>query len=161
MKKIKVSRQEKTDLNNHTNKPSPDEGNKAELQQKLIVYQLMQKRLEELQQKAVLIERRYAELEITKNTISDIEKTKKGGEMFFPLGSGLYVKGSASDDKKLMVELGAGLVSIKGTDAARDFLEEKKKDIENSGKGLEKEMRTTVGKINEIAHELQSSAGLQ
>jgi prefoldin alpha subunit len=132
---------------------------KAELQQKMIVYQLMQKRLEELQQQAVLIERKYAELEVARNTISDLEKMKKGGEMFFPLGSGVYAKGNVHEDKTLMVELGAGLVSVKKPKAAQDFLEEKKKEIESEGGDLEKELKKTAEKMNEIAHQLQKVAG--
>jgi prefoldin alpha subunit len=135
-----------------------DKDKKAELQQKMIVYQLMQKRLEELQQQAMLIERRYAEIEVARNTIADIEKTKKGGEMFFPLGSGVYAKGNILGDKSLMVELGAGLVSVKNPRAAKDFLEEKKKEIEKSGKELENELKVTTGKMNEIAVQLQEAA---
>jgi prefoldin alpha subunit len=168
MKKIKVDREEKKasskrgmtqvpPASNHPTQPTPQK-EKAELQQKLIIYQLMQKRLEELQQQAMLIERRYAELEVARNTISDLEKTKKGGEMFFPLGSGVYAKGNVHEDKALMVELGAGLVSVKKPRAAQDFLEEKKKEIEASGKDLEKELKTTAEKMNEIAHQVQEAA---
>jgi len=132
---------------------------KAELQQKLVIYQLMQKRLEELQQQAMIIEKKYAELEITKNTISDLEKSKAGNELFFPLGSGVYAKGSVHEDKTVMVELGAGLVSVKDTKSARDFLDKTKQDIEESGKNMENEIRTTAEKINAIAHELQAAAG--
>ena len=135
-----------------------DEDKRAELQQKMIVYQLMQKRLEELQQQAMLIERRYAEIEVARNTISDIEKAKKGGEMFFPLGSGVYAKGNIQGEKTLMVELGAGLVSVKSPKATKDFLEEKKKEIEKSGKTLENELKATAGKMNEIAVQLQEEA---
>jgi|GEM_PF-1036329 len=159
MKNIKVDRQEKT-ASNIRNKPhGPEEEKKAELQQKMVIYQLMQKRLEELQQQAVLMERKFVELETTRNTISDIEKTEKGGDMFFPLGSGVFVKGKASSDKSLMVELGAGLVSMKDTKSANDFLEKKGKDIEDSGKDLEKELKKTVEKLNGIAHQLQEMVG--
>jgi len=161
MKNIRVDRQEKTALNSR-NKPSgQEEEKKAEFQQKMVIYQLMQKRLEELQQQAMLIERKFVELETTKNTISDIEKTEKGRDLFFPLGSGVFVKGTASNDKSLMVELGAGLVSVKDTRAAKDFLEKKGKEIENSGKSLEKELKRTVEKLNEIALQLQEMAGQQ
>lgn len=136
-----------------------DEDKRAELQQKLVVYQLMQKRLEELQQQAMLIERRYAELEVARNTITDIEKAKTDNRMFFPLGGGVYAKGSIDGDKALMVELGADLVSVKTPKTAKDFLEEKKREIEKSGKELENELKTTVGKMNEIAVQLQEAAG--
>jgi prefoldin alpha subunit len=140
-------------------KVDTEQEKKAELQQKLIVYQLMQKRLEELQQQAMLVERKFAELDITQNTISDIGKAKKDDEMFFPVGSGVYVKGKVHEQRDMMVEMGAGLVSVKNSKSAQDFLEDKKKEIEKSGKELEKELKTTAEKMNEIANELQQVAG--
>jgi prefoldin alpha subunit len=130
-----------------------------ELQQKLIVYQILQKHVEELQQQAMLIERRYSELEMAKNTMDDIAKAKKGGEVMFPLGGGVYSKGSVADSNNVMVEMGSGYVARKSVREASDFLESKKNEIEESTKGLQKEMETTVTKMNTIANELKEASG--
>jgi len=132
---------------------------KAELQQKLVVYQLMQKHLEELREQALMLERKFVELETAKQTLSDLEKTKKGNELFFPLGAGIYAKANVHDNKDLMMDLGAGIVARKSPASAKKILEEREKEIEDSGKGLQDEMTTTAAKLNEIANELQKMAG--
>ena len=132
---------------------------KQELQQKLIIYQLLQKRLEELQQQALMLERRFIELETTKHALSDLEKMKNGGELFFPLGSGVYAKGKVLDNKNLMIELGAGVVTMKNPKSAKSFLEEKNREIENASEKLGEEINAAMSKINAMATDLQNLSG--
>ncbi|RLI97754.1 MAG: prefoldin subunit alpha, partial [Candidatus Aenigmatarchaeota archaeon] len=131
------------------------------LQQKLVVYQLMQRRLEELQQQAMLIERKYKELETTKQTLGDMKKLKKTDEVFFPLGNGVYAKGNVSNDKKLFVELGAGLVTNKTPETATKFIEGKEKEMEKSAKEVQTEIEDTISKLNGIGEELRAASGQQ
>ena len=132
---------------------------KQELQQKLIVYQILQRHIEELQQQAMLLERRFAELESALRTISDVEKVKKGGEVLFPLGGGIYSKGSSVDSRSFMVDLGSGFVAKKSAADAKAFLEKKKEEIERLGENMQAEMKATVSKLNVAANELKELAG--
>ena len=136
-------------------KVDTSEEKKEELQQKLIIYQLLQKRLEELQQHALLLERRFVEIETAKNTVADIEKLSKGSELYFPLGSGVFAKGSIVSISDMMVELGSGIVMAKDPKSVKDFLEGKEKELEKSADELQDEMKHTMEKVNEIAEELR------
>lgn len=135
-----------------------EEDMRGEIQQKLIIYQLMQKRMEELQQHAMLLERRFMEIEITKQAISDMEKLGENSELFFPLGSGVYARGKVAATKDMMIEAGAGLMLKRSPEAAGKLLDAKVSDIEKSGKELQEEINRTAARMNGIAGELNRLA---
>lgn len=134
--------------------PGAQDGQR-EMQQKLILYQLLQRHLEELQQQAGLIERRYIELETTRQIVGDLEKHKDKADVMIPLGSGCFVNGTAEAAGKVLTEIGAGVFVRKTDEAITNFLEENKAYIEKSSDELRKEMENVIGKMNKIALEIQ------
>ena len=101
-----------------------------EMQEKVILYQLLQRHLESLSQNAVMLERRYEEMEATRMALEDIEKLK-GNEILVPLGSGLFSYGKITDSGKMLVDAGAGVFMDKDPDSSKRLLEDKKKELEN------------------------------
>jgi prefoldin alpha subunit len=132
-----------------------DKGKQAELQQKVILYQILNRHLEELKQEAGLIERRFLEVETTKQIVGDLKKRKDNTEIMIPLGSGCFVKGTAESADRVLFEIGGGVFVHKKGELAENALAEKTAEIDKAGKDLQKEMEDVVGKMNSIALELQ------
>ncbi len=80
-----------------------------ELQEKAILYQLLQKHLESMTQNAILLERRYEEIEAARMAMEDIGKLRDKNEILVPLGSGLFTHGRITDPKSMIVDIGSGI----------------------------------------------------
>ena len=128
---------------------------KQKVQQKLILYQLLQRHLEELRQQALLLERTFIEIETTRQTVSDLKKAKEGNETLVPLGSGFYTHGRVSNTKSLLVDIGVGILVEKDTVSTDDVLDNKRKELENASRELQDEMGNTLKKMNELGMELE------
>lgn len=126
-----------------------------EIQQKLVLYQLLTQRIEQLNEQARLIEQRLLELETTRQALADLGKAKQGSEVLIPLGSGCYTYGMTGDFRKLLLDMGAGVMMNKSPAEAGKAIEEKKAEIEEMSQALQKEANDIVEKMNELVPELQ------
>jgi prefoldin alpha subunit len=132
-----------------------------EMQENLILYQLLQKHLEELSNQATLLEGRLMELENTSGTLSDLKGMKEKGELVFSLGSGCYGYGRLDDRGKVMVDIGAGTLVNKTPAQAESFLEEKKEEIKKLSEKLVKEVSEVSERMNTLAAEIQKDSEKQ
>ena len=123
------------------------------MQQKMILFQLLQKHLEELKQRATLIENKFMEIQSTKQALEDL--SKPGKEILVPLGSGCYTKSKTSEKKEILVDLGSGIVANKSEKELHDFLNRKEREIELGSKQVQEEMLNVANQINTIAHEIE------
>ncbi len=128
-----------------------------ELQEKAILYQLMQRQLEELSQNAMLIDKRYAELDLTLQALEDVDKLKEKNEILVPLGSGIFTYGRVTD-KKILAEIGAGMLLDKDAESARQLIQGKKKEIEKLALDLQGEMVSISSSMNSLVSEIEKAS---
>lgn len=129
-------------------------GKEQEAQQKLVLYQLLNQRIEQLNEQAKMIEQKLLELETTRQTLGDLKKLKQGNEVLIPLGSGCYTHGRTGDSG-LLIDLGAGVMVRKAPEEAKKVIEDKKAEIERLSGTLQNEANDVITKMNEIGPELQ------
>ena len=132
--------------------------NQRELQQKIIAYQLLQKQLEELKKQVMLIENKSLELELTGQAINDLNKTKKGNKVLMPMGNDFYAYGEVTCPEGMLVNIGSGIMIKKDIEASLKFLEEKKRDIEETNRSIQKSLNDTTSKMNIIALEIEKES---
>ena len=130
------------------------------MQEKVILYQILQKHLESLTQNAVMIERRYEEIEATRMALEDIAKGKES-EILVPLGSGFFTYGKITDSSKMLADTGAGVFMDKDPESSRRLLEERKQEIEKLAQDMQQEMADVSSRINGLALELESLSQVQ
>ncbi len=126
----------------------------AELQQKVLTYRILQSHLEQIRREAELIERRYIEIEATRQFLEDMKSSKADTEILLPVGNGMFAKGKLTD-KKLLMDIGAGILSNKSSTDAESVVHESKAEIEATVKKLNDEMQSTVKKLNDLTPEIQ------
>ena len=129
-----------------------------ELQEKFVLYQFLNQRLEEIKQHATIIQHRMMEIETSKIALTEMKTAKSESEILVPLGSGIYAFGRNSSSQKVLVDLGAGIIAKKTIDEATDFMEKKKKEIEDAVQILQSEANAITSKLQEIVPELQQAA---
>ena len=126
-----------------------------EIQEKVILYQLLQKQLEDMKSQALLIERKLMEFEISKKALSDTKTLKDGSEILIPVGSGTYIHGSAAPSKKVLIDIGANYMISKDISSSETVLESQKSDVEKLNDKLAHEVSEVVNKINTLAMEIE------
>lgn len=138
--------------------PGPKQGvTQQNLQEKLMLFQLMEKQLETLAQHQSMIDMRLTEAETTRSAIDELEKVGSGNETLVPIGTGLYAKASVTG-KTLLAELGANVMKANSFHEARGFLDRRKKELDKAGKQIEEQVKDITEKLNELGPELQKMA---
>ena len=138
--------------------PGPKEGvTQQNLQEKLMLFQLMEKQLETLAQHQSMIDMRLTEAETTGSAIDELEKLGSGNETLIPIGTGLYAKSSVTG-KTLLTELGANVMKESSFLEARGFLDRRKKELEKVSNQIEEQVKDITAKLNELGPELQRLA---
>jgi prefoldin alpha subunit len=127
------------------------------LQEKLLLFQLMEKQLEVLRQQGAMAEARMIELETTRAVLRDIERLKEGNETLVPLGSGLHTKARITS-KEILTELGANVMLEKDIKTATAFLDERSKELEKAARHIEEQAGEVMESLNELGPELQKMA---
>lgn len=132
------------------------EHNHEEAGQVAFVYQLLQQRLEELNQQGSLIEKTYFEVMATKEGLSNL-KAISNGSLLVPLGSGLYIQGRGIPDAsdKVLVNVGSNIVVEKTQKETESMLDERAAELENALNQVATEMQKVSEQMNQIAHALQ------
>ncbi|NIO22537.1 MAG: prefoldin subunit alpha [Candidatus Aenigmarchaeota archaeon] len=128
------------------------------LQEKYVLYQLLQQNLESLREQLELVERQFMEIKTTQEVLKDLKKGKVTNDVLIPLGSGCYGKGKVTDLKTFLINLGANVMANKTLESAGPFLEEREKELEKAGKEIQEQMAKTANQINETAMEIQELA---
>jgi prefoldin alpha subunit len=137
-----------------TQKRNPE----AKLQEKVMTYRMLQSHMQEIRKEAELVERKYIEVEASRQFLEDLKKGKTDTEVLLPVGAGIFAKGKLTD-KNLLIDIGAGVLSGKSVDKVTVIVEEQKTEIEAAVKKLNKDMKDTVQKLNELGPELQALSG--
>jgi len=129
-----------------------------QVQEKLMMFQLMEKQLESMRQQAMMIEQRLMEIETTKAALKEIGSLKQGNDALVPIGSGLFIKASIREKEKVMTEIGSNIMKKKSLADARQYLGTRQKEIEIAGHSLNHEMEKVSGHLQKMGPELQELA---
>lgn len=105
--------------------------------------QIFRQQLSELENQMVALENRKAELEIVKQSISEI-KSRKDSEILVPIGAGILINGKIIDEKNLLVNIGANIIVKKTADEAKQLVEEQIKELTKLQDSLRKELERFV-----------------
>jgi len=98
------------------------------MQQAYIELQTINQQINQSQQQIQAIEEQVIDLHLTLENLDDLKNTKKGSEMLVPLSSGIFTKANLTDNKELIVNVGAGTAVKKNISDTGDLL---KKQLNN------------------------------
>lgn len=129
-------------------------GEKEDRQGKIIMYQILQAEYEELRRQTLMAESRIIDLETSDHALNEIKKFRKDNETLVPLGSGCYARGSIMGSG-LLLDIGAGIMIEKNANSVKEFLEERRSEIEKARKEIQLQMESVVKTINELTPEIE------
>ena len=131
------------------------EKKQKEIQEKVLVYQILQNQLEEFTKQATALETRLGELDVTTNALNEMKEVKPDSETLFHIGGGCYGHGKLSDNNKYLIEVGAGIMANKTLPDAVAIIDERKQEIEKIKDKLVEEIEKIGEGMNQIGMELQ------
>lgn len=138
----------------------PTEKDQEFLQERYVELQLMEKQANQLRQRLQMIESEIQEVRSSVAALDDISKVKPGEEVMIPLANGIFARGTVQDTEKLLVGVGASVITEKDIPSTKKILDTRLESLEGyhaeilhgimtldgRGRELEREMRTVIDK---------------
>lgn len=117
-----------------------------EINKNLSILEYYKEQLSAVDMQSQMMQAAIADYFKAKMTLEQLKKTGENQEVLIPLGGGTFINGSVKDSQKILVDIGAGLVTEKKIDDAIVKVEER---IKNLQKNQEKLMMTAQQLQNE------------
>ena len=121
--------------------------NESQIRELIQHMQLLQQRVEALQQQASLVQMSIQDMDNALKALTELESKASGHEMLVPIGAGSFVHAKASNPDRVLVNLGAGVSMERTVADSRSILQARRTD-------LEKVLLETTGAMEQMENEL-------
>ena len=125
-----------------------------EIREKYLALQQLQAESEIIQRKIIELELAHSQLEKTIESLEYFNSIDGNVDALMNLGGGVFAYVNISNVKKLLVDVGAGVMVEKDVKEAIEFLKKKKEDIEQAMAQLEQALQQVVEKAKSVQDEL-------
>ena len=102
---------------------------KAEIEEKLQYFQMMQQQLEQLSAHVEMLQQHMVELDESRSAIADLQTVELQSELLAPIANGIFVKGLITNTDTLLVNVGMGAVVEKSVADVITLLDTQKRDL--------------------------------
>lgn len=127
-----------------------------EIRKKLLKYRTLQSSLSVLTKRRDLLLSKLMEIETTIETLKGIKGEGRGIDGLLAIGPGVYIPGSISKGRKLIIEIGADIAVEKELEDAKDMMEKRKKTLEDGLISIKQDMYNLNNQLIEIEPEIRS-----
>ncbi len=108
-----------------------------EKQQELMKLQYLQKHIEQISQKTQEINQQLVDINISKNALETLGKTKVGTSILTQVANGIFVQTELSNNQKLVVNVGADTTVEKTIPQVIEMLKEQEENMQKHLKEAE------------------------
>ena len=108
------------------------EGEKQKLQEKYVEFQLLQERIQEVEQQRQFIAQQNNELHKTRDSLSGLSSAHTGEQIFSQIGSGVFIRTKLDEINYVLINIGANIFASKTIEETRTFLDMHIEELENS-----------------------------
>lgn len=98
---------------------------KKEFEEKVVELNLLNSRMQELEQQMQIIEKQISELHTTYGALKEIEETPTETEMFASVGQNVFVKSKLTDNQEICMDVGSKVFVKKTVQEAKDIITKK------------------------------------
>tara|TARA_Y100000310_G_C20672881_1_gene811251 strand:+ start:2184 stop:2648 length:465 start_codon:yes stop_codon:yes gene_type:complete len=128
-----------------------------EIQQMYMQFQMMKQQMDEAVQNKQLLDQKRMEVIATKSAIADLKKTKKGDEIWTPLGTDSFISAKLEDVSKVAVNVGANVIVKKSLPEAVKLMENKEKELQEIDKKMTSHMQQLGAQMQMLEQAMQSA----
>jgi len=138
-----------------TAKNEHKENRQEELQHKYIELQILKQQISQYVEQKQALDEKQGEMNATIEALRKIDTIKEGDEMWSSLGSSTFVRSDIKDTKKVLVAVGAGVVTKKPVERAIEILESRVKDLDALSTQIVEQANALLERINELEPQVQ------
>jgi len=131
---------------------------KEKVDERVIMLQQLQSEAEAIQRKIFELEIVDSQLEKTIESLEYFDSLDEGVEALMNLGGGVFAYVDVKNAKKMLVDVGAGVVVEKEVKEAIDLLKKKRETIQQNVTTLEQALQQIVERARQIQEELLKEA---
>lgn len=114
-------------------------------------FQVIDKRIKQLQQQLELLTQQLIELNVTSNTLDEFRKIESGKSIFVPLSSGIFAKASIADTSEVIVNVGANVAVKKDIPSTKKIIQNQIEEM----KKVQQQMVDDLEKMTDRAANLE------
>ena len=119
-------------------------------------YKAIDEHIKQLQKQLEALTNHLVEIHSTNSSLEDLDKIKKGKEIFVPISSGIFAKGTINDTSELLVNVGANVVVTKDIASAKKLIQHQIEEMKKVHKRMLEELQNMPQKAAELEMQLQS-----
>ena len=123
-----------------------------ELEERIVAYRILESKLDGLLKQRDMVVSKMIELDTTLKSMDDIEKSE---EVLFPLGSETYTFGKVIDKKRMIVEIGSGIVLEKTVEEAKEIMKKRRTELENILNNVQNEVMQVSSSLDVLGPEIR------
>ncbi|AKG92498.1 prefoldin alpha subunit/eukaryotic subunit 5 [Geoglobus ahangari] len=128
------------------------------IQERLIFLEELRKEAEGIQARIVEVQMLKDELDRTIESLEFFEKAEGDVEALLNLGGGVFAYVDVKNSKKMLVDVGAGVVVEKEVKEAIETLRNKKQNVEDTEKKLRELLTQIAGQMEKLQREISELA---
>jgi prefoldin alpha subunit len=121
----------------------------------MMIVEQCKEQLSQLEMQSQYIQATIMDYNKARLTIEQLNKLEKEIEMIFPIGGGTYLNSTTKKQEKILVDIGAGIITEKTYDEAMKKIDEKIQNIEKSLAKLSEMMQNIQKQGEEAAEKAQ------
>ncbi|KHO48358.1 MAG: prefoldin alpha subunit [archaeon GW2011_AR5] len=131
---------------------------RQELQEKYLELQVLKQQISNYVEQKQAVDAKINELNASIEALKALPNVKKGEEMWSSLGSGTFVRSDIKDVEKVLVAIGAGVVTKETLPKAIEILESRVKEFSDINDEIIRQANTMVERINQLEPEVEEFA---
>ncbi|MEW6063173.1 MAG: prefoldin subunit alpha [Nanoarchaeota archaeon] len=125
-----------------------------EIQQKYLELQILNTHINQLTNQLNILEQQILSLRVLDESMKDIKDVKIGSDILVPLGEGIFINGKLEDNRKVLLNVGNGIVVEKGLDEAKEMVLKQIQEIKLLVYQFDSELNNAVLRSQELQKEL-------
>ena len=131
---------------------------RQELQEKYLELQVLKQQISNYVEQKQAVDAKINELNASIEALKALPNVKKGEEMWSSLGSDTFVRSDIKDVEKVLVAIGAGVVTKETLPKAIEILESRVKEFSDINDEIIRQANTMVERINQLEPEVEEFA---
>ena len=131
---------------------------RQELQEKYLELQVLKQQISNYVEQKQAVDAKINELNASIEALKALPNVKKGEEMWSSLGSGTFVRSDIKDVEKVLVAIGAGVVTRETLPKGIEILESRAKELSDINDEIIRQANTMVERINQLEPEVEEFA---
>jgi len=128
---------------------------KKEIEEKAVQLNMLENKMGELEQEAVMLEKQMNELQLCQLALDELKNIKPETEMLAPISSGVFLRAKLLNNKEIIIDNGSKIFSKKNPEDAKEFLQKKINHFEELHERLSHEINSIIEVITNIEQELR------